>query len=104
MASGRTSRSSVSMWGGGDYSLHTIGAKHVIDNDGDLESFAVSHVPTLRTWSETVFFNSLSSDRSERGRRDIVGRFYQSYVNLVREDPTGHAMDYVHIYMVLSKI
>ena len=24
------------MWGGGDYSLHTIGAKHVIDNTGEL--------------------------------------------------------------------
>jgi hypothetical protein len=71
--------------------------------DGDVESFAVSYVPTLRTWSETVFFNSLSSDRSEEERRDIVDGFYRSYVDLVREDPTGHAMDYVHIYMVVSK-
>jgi hypothetical protein len=72
-------------------------------DDGDLESFAVSYVPTLRTWSETVFFNSLDTDRSEQERRDIVDRFYQSYVDLVRHDPTGHAMDYVHIYMVVSK-
>jgi hypothetical protein len=72
--------------------------------DGDLESFALSYVPTLRTWSETVFFNSLDTARPEQDRRDLVGRFYQSYVDLVREDPTGHAMDYVHIYMVLSKV
>lgn len=72
-------------------------------DDGDLESFAVSYVPTLRTWSETVFFNSLDPARSEQARRVIVDRFYQSYVDLVREDPTGHAMDYVHIYMVVSK-
>jgi hypothetical protein len=70
---------------------------------GDLERFAVSYVPTLRTWSETVFFNSLDMERPEEERREIVERFYQSYVDLVREDPTGHAMDYVHIYMVVSK-
>ena len=73
-------------------------------DDGDLEGFATSYVPTLRTWSETVFFNSLDAGRSEQERRDIVDRFYQSYIDLVREDPTGHAMDYVHIYMVVSKV
>jgi len=72
--------------------------------DGDLESFAESYVPTLRTWSETVFFNSLDTGRPEQERRQIVDGFYQSYVDLVRKDPTGHAMDYVHIYMVLSKV
>ena len=73
-------------------------------DDGDLDGFATSYVPTLRTWSETVFFNSLDAGRSEQERRDIVERFYQSYIDLVREDPTGHAMDYVHIYMVVSKV
>ena len=55
-------------------------------------------------WSESVFFNSLDTERPEQDRRDLVDRFYQSYVDLVRDDPAGHAMDYVHIYMVLSKI
>jgi hypothetical protein len=73
-------------------------------DDGDLESFALSYVPTLRSWSETVFFNSLDTERSEQDRQDLVDRFYQSYVDLVREDPAGHAMDYVHIYMLLSKV
>lgn len=72
--------------------------------DGDVERFAVSYVPTLRTWSETVFFGSLDPSRPEGERRDIVERFYASYVDLVRENPTGHAMDYVHIYMVVSKV
>ena len=72
-------------------------------DDGDVEGFAESYVPTLRTWSETVFFNSLDAGRPEQERREIVDRFYRSYVDLVREDPTGHAMDYVHIYMVVSK-
>lgn len=70
---------------------------------GDVEAFARAYVPTLRTWSETVFFNSLDTTRSEQERREIVERFYQSYVHRVCEDPTGHAMDYVHIYMVVSK-
>jgi hypothetical protein len=51
-----------------------------------------------------VFFNSLDTVRSEQERRHIVDGFYQSYVDLVRKDPIGHAMDYVHIYMVLSKV
>ena len=72
--------------------------------DGDVENFAVSYIPTLRTWSETVFFNSLDAGRGESERRSIVDRFYESYVDLVREDPTGHAMDYVHIYMAVSKV
>lgn len=72
--------------------------------DGDVERFAVSYVPTLRTWSETVFFGSLDSSRPHDERRDIVERFYRSYVDLVRDDPSGHAMDYVHIYMVVSKV
>jgi len=74
------------------------------EKDGDVERFAVSYVPTLRTWSETVFFGSLDPSRPEEERRDVVERFYQSYVDLVRDDPAGHAMDYVHIYMVVAKI
>jgi hypothetical protein len=72
-------------------------------DDGDVEGFAAAYVPTLRTWSETVFFNSLDVARPEQERREIVDRFYRDYVALVREDPTGHAMDYVHIYMVVAK-
>ena len=71
--------------------------------EGDAARFAEAYVPTLRTWSETVFFNSLDPARPEQERRHIVERFYRSYVDLVREDPTGHAMDYVHVYMVVSK-
>ena len=72
--------------------------------DGDVERFAVSYVPTLRSWSETVFFGSLDPSRPVEQRRDIVERFYASYVDLVRDTPHGHAMDYVHVYMVVSKV
>jgi hypothetical protein len=70
---------------------------------GDAAAFAASYVPTLRSWSETVFFSALDPARAPEERRAIVDRFYQGYVNLVREAPRGHAMDYVHIYMVVEK-
>ena len=72
--------------------------------DGDVVKFAESYVPTTRTWSEIVFFNSLSNDRSVAERQEIVDRFYRSYVDLVKENPEGHAMDYIHVYMVMSKV
>lgn len=72
--------------------------------DGDVVKFAESYVPTTRTWSEIVFFNSLSADRSVAERQAIVDRFYRSYVDLVIENPDGHAMDYIHVYMVMSKV
>ena len=71
---------------------------------GDVDAFAVSYVPTLRSWSETVFFTGLDDARPVEERRALVERFYQSYIDLVRADPTGHAMDYVHIYMVAEKV
>jgi len=72
--------------------------------DGDAVKFAESYIPTTRTWSEIVFFNSLSADRSMAERQEIVDRFYRSFVDHVLENPEGHAMDYVHVYMVMSKV
>jgi len=33
----------------------------------------------------------------------IVDQFYNSYLEEVAEDPTGHAMDYIHIVMDIEK-
>lgn len=71
---------------------------------GDAHAFAESYVPTLRSWSETVFFSGLDAARPAPERHAIVERFYQRYVDRVRADPAGHAMDYVHIYMVVEKV
>lgn len=70
---------------------------------GDPDAFAVSYVPTLRSWSETVFMSGLDPDRPPDERQALVDRFYQAYVERVRRSPQGHAMDYVHIYMVVAK-
>ena len=74
------------------------------ESHGDVDRFATEYVPTLRSWSETVFFNSLDSSRPSEERQAIVDEYYRSYVDLVRRAPDGHAMDYVHVYMVVSKI
>ncbi len=66
--------------------------------------FAVSYVPTLRSWSETVFVNALDASRPARERAEIVDLFYQRYEDRVADDPTGHAMDYIHCYLAIEKI
>ena len=47
--------------------------------------------------------NGLDPARPLDQRRAIVEGFYKSYEDLVRAAPDGHAMDYVHVYMILSK-
>ena len=65
--------------------------------------FAVSYIPTLRSWSETVFANALDASRPSDERAEIVDAFYQRYEDMVAENPDGHAMDYVHSYLAIEK-
>ena len=71
---------------------------------GDPEKFAREYIPTLRSWSESIFLSGLSADRPLAERQDIVERFYKAYEDRVREAPAGHGMDYVHIYLICSKV
>ncbi len=73
------------------------------EREGDPAAFADAYVPTLRSWSETVFMNGLDKSRPIDERRQIVDEFYQNYNTLVRKAPEHHAMDYVHTYMVVTK-
>jgi hypothetical protein len=66
------------------------------------EQFAASLIPTMRSWSETVFLSALSS-RPPAEAQTIVDEFYQSYESEVASNPDGHAMDYVHAIMVIEK-
>ena len=66
--------------------------------------FAISYIPTLRSWSETVFAYALDASRPADERAGIVDEFYQSYEDLVAENPDGHAMDYVHCYLAIEKV
>tara|TARA_Y100000590_G_scaffold457815_1_gene611238 strand:+ start:3390 stop:4517 length:1128 start_codon:yes stop_codon:yes gene_type:complete len=65
--------------------------------------YAMNLIPTMRSWSETVFRTALVG-RNEQEINKIVDRFYQSYQSEIAKDPEGHAMDYIHIIMDIEKI
>lgn len=65
--------------------------------------FAKSYIPTLRSWSEPTFVAGLAGTRAPQEIAAIIDRFYQSYEDLVAEDPKGHAMDYIHCRVVARK-
>ncbi len=71
---------------------------------GDAAEFAKSYIPTLRSWSEPVFVSGLSSERPPEERAALVDTFYGRYEDLVAASPEGHAMDYVHCYMICRKV
>ncbi len=64
--------------------------------------FAKNLIPTMRSWSETVFRSALSS-RSQDIQNQIIETLYNNYENEIAENPEGHAMDYIHIIMEIEK-
>ncbi len=64
--------------------------------------FARNLIPTMRSWSETVFRSALSS-RSQDVQNQIIETLYNNYENEIAENPEGHAMDYIHIIMEIEK-
>ena len=70
---------------------------------GDAARFAHEYIPTLRSWSEATFAAGLAPSRSAAERQAIFDRFYDTYELRVRTSPDGHAMDYVHCYLVAAK-
>lgn len=73
------------------------------ENHRDPERFAREYIPTLRSWSEPTFVNGLSAERSLEEKYSVIDTFYRRYEDRVSADPHGHAMDYVHIYLVCRK-
>ncbi len=71
--------------------------------EGDAAKFARDYIPTLRSWTQSTFFGALSPERPIEERRELIDAYYGSYESNVREAPTGHGMDYVHIYMTVRK-
>ena len=66
------------------------------------EEFAASLIPTMRSWSETVFSSALV-DRKPSEAQAIVNKFYKSYEEDIAAAPDGHGMDYVHAIMEIEK-
>jgi hypothetical protein len=71
--------------------------------DGDAGSFAKAYVPTLRSWSETVFSGALDPSRPAAERAAIIDDFYRAYEAEVAAAPEGHAMDYIHCVTEIAK-
>ncbi|WP_137701259.1 class I SAM-dependent methyltransferase [Marimonas lutisalis] len=69
----------------------------------DPADFARDYIPTLRSWSEPTFVNGLSDERTDEEKAAIIDEFYGRYEKMVAGNPQGHAMDYVHIYLVCRK-
>jgi len=67
------------------------------------EDYANTLIPTMRSWSETVFKNALIK-RNDKEINKIVDKFYNLYIEEVSNNPEGHAMDYVHIIMDIEKV
>lgn len=65
--------------------------------------FAHEYIPTLRSWSEPTFAKGLSDKRPPSERAAILDELFGRYERMVAADPKGHAMDYVHIYLVCMK-
>ncbi|WP_027167735.1 hypothetical protein [Mesorhizobium sp. WSM3224] len=70
---------------------------------GNAQDFAKAYVPTLRSWSETVFANALDSSRPASDRSAIVDDFYDAYEADVARAPAEHRMDYVHCVTEIVK-
>ena len=77
--------------------------KHFTETKGAAEEFARDYIPTLRSWSEPTFVNGLDAGRSDAEKAAIIDTFYHRYQDRVAANPEGHAMDYVHIYLVCRK-
>lgn len=70
----------------------------------DAAKFAHEYIPTLRSWAETTFAAGLSADRPANQCQEILDQYFDTYEARVREQPEGHAMDYVHCYLIIEKI
>ena len=70
---------------------------------GGAKAFAKAYVPTLRSWSETVFAGALDPSRPAAERARIIDDFYGAYEAAVAAAPEGHSMDYVHCVTEIAK-
>jgi hypothetical protein len=69
----------------------------------DASRFARELTPSMRSWTESTFVAGLSPDRSPEERQDIIERYYGAYETVVRENPVGHGIDGVHVYLTIAK-
>jgi len=78
---------------------------HYDNNKSSMTSreYAETLIPTMRSWSETVFKTALEKRNPDEINK-IVDQFYNSYLEEIADNPDGHAMDYIHIVMDIEKV
>jgi hypothetical protein len=69
----------------------------------DAARLAREATPALWSWTESTFLAALSPKRPAEEREAIIGRYYEAYEALVRENPTRYRGDYVEAYMIIVK-
>ena len=70
----------------------------------DRAKFAREYIPTLRSWAETTFAAGLSPERPQGEVKDILDEYFDTYEGRVKTNPEGHAMEYVHCYLIVEKV
>ncbi|KAA8497474.1 N-methyl-L-tryptophan oxidase [Porphyridium purpureum] len=61
-------------------------------------------IGTIRTWSNSVFLSALSDERCAEEKAALVDELYERYAQRIANDPSHHAMDYVHAYLLAEKV
>ncbi len=74
------------------------------EQDGKVRHFADGLIPTMRSWSQSIFFAGLDAARPTEERSEIMTDYYGEYHRRILDDPRGHGMDYVHAYMTISRL
>lgn len=69
----------------------------------DHRLFAKRFVDTHRSWTEFVFLNALSTDRTGHERTIVINQLYDSYARQVTQEPFLHRKDLVVTYMTIKK-
>nr|VFK81043.1 MAG: SAM dependent carboxyl methyltransferase [Candidatus Kentron sp. SD] len=74
------------------------------DEDGDTEKFASGLTGTVRSWSEHVFFEAISSRKDAReNKKEIIDAFYRQFEEEVANNSKNYSMDYIENYLLVSK-
>lgn len=85
--------------------LHTVCPyREQLRASGNYDRFIKEYPGTLETWSYHVFFQGLSTERSEAERHALVRSFYDRYRAQIAKNPDDHGMDYVHHLVLLRRV
>jgi hypothetical protein len=75
-----------------------------LNEDGDAEKFALGLTGTVRSWSEHVFFEAISSRKDAiEDKQGIIDDFFRQFKEEVENSPRSYSMDYIENYLLVSK-